>query len=428
MKRAGDFGFDIKNNGKGNSDALQRAVVGGGTIFIDEPGEYKMAQCVRLQSNTRLIFSPGVKLLRENVPGGCYLFINEGAYTGNTDENIQVIGLNIATNGCCISEGFSGRENMVPGLRGQIAFFRVKNLTIRDFTCLDLPKSDFAIHICTFYDILLEDLHIEGRKDAVHLGTGSGFVIRHGFFRTFDDPIALNAHDYATSNPQLGWIENGLIEDCYDLDDEDTTGFFCRILAGSWGHWTKNMVVQNSDTVESEGRLYRVFMKPDGQTYKSFTKPDFASGERVLDGIRWVMVQENDVLSCGCRNIRFTNIHLQKKRPIGFSIHFDHDYWSRSVYPCSEMPVQESITFDHIYIENEVPVFLRSITPMDRIRVLNTDLGASSVKIETLPGEEGHFVPARLLFSGCSFDGDEPAITCENEREYRTVLSGNFTK
>ena len=25
-----------------------------------------------------------------------------------------------------------------------------------------------------------------------------------------------------------------LIEDCYDLADEDTTGYFCRILAGAW--------------------------------------------------------------------------------------------------------------------------------------------------------------------------------------------------
>ena len=32
----------------------------------------------------------------------------------------------------------------------------------------------------------------------------------------------------------MGWIEDGLIEDCYDLADEDTTGYFCRILAGAW--------------------------------------------------------------------------------------------------------------------------------------------------------------------------------------------------
>ena len=40
---------------------------------------------------------------------------------------------------------------------------------------------------------------------------------------TFDDAIALNAHDYATSNPELGWIENGVIENCHDLNAEKLT-------------------------------------------------------------------------------------------------------------------------------------------------------------------------------------------------------------
>ena len=29
----------------------------------------------------------------------------------------------------------------------------------------------------------------------------------------------LNAFDYATSNTHVGWIENGIIENCTDLDE-----------------------------------------------------------------------------------------------------------------------------------------------------------------------------------------------------------------
>ena len=97
-------------------------------------------------------------------------------------------------------------------------------------------------------------------KDAVHFGPGRNFVVRHGVFRTYDDPIALNAHDYTTSNPELGWIENGLIEDCVDLDDPEngTTGFFARILAGGWRDWEPGMDIQSSgDAVVSGGRIYR---------------------------------------------------------------------------------------------------------------------------------------------------------------------------
>ena len=136
----------------------------------------------------------------------------------------------------------------------------IKNLAIRNFTALDLPPSDFGIHICTFENILVENVKIEGRKDAVHLGRGKDFIIRNGYFKTFDDPIALNAHDYASSNPQLGWIENGLIENCYDYNDKDTTGYFCRILAGSWCDWYEGMKIQNSDTVIHNNKIYRALM------------------------------------------------------------------------------------------------------------------------------------------------------------------------
>ena len=88
--------------------------------------------------------------------------------------------------------------------------------------------------------------------------TTAGKSVCSGVFKTFDDPIALNAHDYATSNPQLGWIKDGLIEDCWDLDDVDTTGFFARILAGSWCDWSQGMIVRHSDTVVNDGILSKV--------------------------------------------------------------------------------------------------------------------------------------------------------------------------
>ena len=210
---------------------------------------------------------------------------------------------------------------------------------------MDLPPLSFGLHVCTFEDIRLENLNIQGRKDAVHLGTGKRFVIRHGIFRTFDDPVALNAHDYAVANPQLGWIEDGLIEDCFDLPDKETTGYFCRILAGSWCDWYKGMEIQNSDTVVSNGRIYRAFQQPDGKKYTSVTPPSHKAGMEILDGIHWVMVQEGSIYNCGCRNIHFKDIHLQKEREVALSIHFDHDRYSRSVYPGSEMPVQENIIF-----------------------------------------------------------------------------------
>ena len=419
MKRALDYGFSAQATGEENSRALQQAVLGGGTIVVDEPGDYRMRESVLLDDDTTLLFGAGVRILREPYPGGNYLLVNRGAYTREWNHDIRVEGLRVVTQGCCVQGRVQGQyvshSHLIPGLRGQLAFFYVRRLTVRGFTCLDLPEADFGIHVCTCEDILLEDLHIEGRKDAVHLGRGRRFVIRHGLFRTFDDPIALNAHDYSTSNPQLGWIEDGLIEDCYDLDDADTTGYFCRILAGSWCAWREGMVVQHSDTVVSAGRIYRVLMQPDGQTYVSTTPPTHPSGEATLDGIRWVMVQEGEEYECGCRRVHFRDIHLEKHRPVGFSIHFDHDHWSRSVYPGSVMPVQTGLTFEQVFVQNEVPVFLRSITPMDMIRVVNCELGDSRIRLEALQGEQDNYEPARMLLCG---NDSAPQVECVPGRSW----------
>ncbi len=365
MKNAYDYGFSPEKTPRENAEALQEAVKGGGEIVITVPGSYDLDKTVILESNTTLKFAEGVYLRRIPTEGYGYTFINAGAYTRVYDENIQIYGLNIICNG---HDYFSSSKGDIPGLRGMVSFFYINNLMIKDFTCPDLESKGFCIHICTFENISVENVHIEGKKDGVHLGRGKNFVIKNGLFRTFDDPIALNAHDYATSNPQLGWIENGLIENCYDLDDDSTTGFFCRILAGSWGDWFEGMTVQHSDTVVCNGRLYRVIAKPDGTFYKSLTPPSHSSGVAEYDGINWCMVQDDEVIyNCGCRNVTFKKIHLCKHRPVAFSIHFDDDRWSRSVYPNSDMPTQENIVFDDIRLEIEVESMLWTVSPAKNI-------------------------------------------------------------
>ena len=304
----------------------------------------------------------------------------------------------------------------IVGLIGHVSFYYVKHLVIDDFECMDLGKENFCIQICTFEDIRVENVHIEGNKDGVHLGRGRRFVIRNGVFRTFDDPIALNAHDYATSNPQLGWIEDGLVENCYDLDQENTTGYFCRILAGSWVDWFEGMRVQHSDTVVAHGRLYRVCLdKPDGKEYVSMTCPSHEDGAQVYDGINWVMIQDDGVIyDCGCRNIHFKDIFLQKRRHTGFSIHFDHDKWSRSVYPGSKAPLQENLIFENVYVDSEVPTFFRTITPVDCVKVINSTMRNSMIAFHYLPEGTVEYPTAHILLSGTTFKakGEQLVVRC----------------
>ena len=388
-KYADKYGFLPENDAITNSESFQRCLDGGGRIMVRKAGEYKLCRTIYLDSDTELQFAEGAILSRAADSEGKvarFVLLNRGALTREFNENISIKGLNLRCNG--IDSG-SGIEMDIPPIVGMIcqtAFFYVRNLHIDDYTTMDLPPHDFAIQICTFENALVENVHIEGMKDAVHFGPGRNFVVRHGVFKTYDDPIALNAHDYTTSNPELGWIENGVIEDCVDLDDpaNGTTGFFARILAGGWRDWEPGMEIQSSgDAVVCRGRIYRSNGPKVKQTFVSTCRPEHAEGTMTYpDGITWTMSQNRNIChSCGVRNVVFRDIHLAKKRKVALCLHFDHDQYSRSFYPYAEIPVQSNIVFERVFVENEIPTLIQSRTPVDSIIVRDSRIGSSDIRM-----------------------------------------------
>lgn len=395
---AGDFGFSPEASGIENTKALQRAVDQAGTITVSQPGSYKMAGTVFIGSNTSLVFGNNVFLKKVDEQGAfTHVFLNKGALTKTYDQNITIVGLYIIVNG--VDKGMTE----VFGLRGQIAFFYIKDLRIERFRCMDLAKAQFCIHICTFEDVIINDVIIKGDKDGIHLGRGKRFTISNGIFQTFDDAIALNAHDYATSNPELGWIEDGVVENCHDLNAEKTTGYFCRILAGAWIDWKPGMEVQQSDAVVSNGRIYRVQAKPDGNVYKSITQPTHESGNKVLDGINWGVVQTDVTYTAGVRNIIFRDIFLEKPR-VGFSVHFDNDKYSRSYYPGANVPMQEQLVFDNIRVLYDQQSDLLSIgTPVDVLTITNSSFKNNRIDFhgnKAMPD----YLKTRINIYGCVFN------------------------
>ncbi len=394
MIYANEYGFLPENNGFKNSIALQKAVDFGGDICVRSPGVYKVSEQIEIGNNTTLSFADGVILQREKSVNGINgnLFINKGAVKGEYNCNIEIHGLHIECNG--VESDDFGVDSRIVGLRAQLAMIYVENLKITDFQCHGLLEKDYAIQVSAFKNIYLDDLYVTGNKDGVHLGWGDGFVIKNGRFCTFDDPIALNAFDYATSNTHVGWIENGLIENCVDLDDKTTTGFFCRILGGAWCKWQKGMQVQHSDTVAVNGRTYRVVMNPkDGRLYTSATAPCHEYGVEEYDGINWVAVRDTEVFDCGCRNVTIRNCKLKKKRSTGIAISLNYDTYARSYYPgCVNVP-QGNITLDNISVENDVEVLLCSTYPSENIKIKNIDFKASKLCFGVEQKAEGIVYP-----------------------------------
>lgn len=397
---AARFGFLPDASGIENTKALQQAVDQTGTIVVSRPGTYKMAGTVYIGSHTSLIFGNHVFLKKVDEKGAfSHVLVNKGALTKTYDHHITVEGLHIIVNGMDVR-----KFEEAYGLHGQLAFFYVKDLRIDRFRCMDVGKAQYGIHVCTFEDIIINDVIIKGDKDGVHLGRGKRFTISNGVFQTYDDAIALNGHDYAVGNPELGWIEDGVVENCHDLNDgKEPIGYFCRILAGAWIDWQPGMEVQQSDAVVSNGKIYRVQAQPDGQVYKSVTQPTHESGSQVLDGINWGMVQSDVTYTAGVRNVVFRDIFLEKPRT-GFSVHFDNDKYSRSYYPGAEIPRQEQLVFDNIRVKYDQPSRLLSIgTPVDVLTIYNSSLKNNRISFHGNKAMPDYF-KTKINLVGCVFN------------------------
>lgn len=415
---AAQFGFLPDASGIENTKALQKAVDQTGTIVVSQPGTYKIAGTVYIGSNTSLIFGNNIFLKKVNEQGYfSHVILNKGARTKTYDENITIEGLQIIVNGMDVRKFVEAY-----GLHGQLAFFYIKDLHIEKFRCMDIGKAQYGIQICTFEDIVINDMIIKGDKDGVHLGRGKRFTISNGVFQTFDDAVALNAHDYSVGNPELGWIEDGVVENCYDLNDgKKPVGFFCRILAGAWVDWKQGMEVQQSDAVVSNGRIYRVQSNPDGIKYISNTQPTHESGSQVLDGINWGVVQTNVTYTAGVRNVVFRDIFLEKPR-IGFSVHFDNDKYSRSYYPGAIVPKQEQLLFDNIRVlYNEPQDFLSVNTPMDVVTITNSSFRAGGINFH---GNKAmtDYLKTKINITGCTFNQKGVMELLKNSVDGKEIL------
>ena len=418
---AEEFGFLPGGDPAKNTAALQKAVDLTGTVRIDRPGIYDISGEIQIGSNTELVFGAGVFIRRQNCRG--YTFVNKGAFTRTFDENIRITGLNLIVNGCDIT------EHAVIGLRAHVAFLYAKNIVVRDLVCRDLGNVGYCIQICTFENAVLENLLIEGGKDAVHFGRGSKFAVRHGVFRTYDDPVALNAYDYVTSNPEFGWIEDGVIEDCYDLDQPQTTGFFCRLLSGAWCDWKEGMPIRRSDLVVHEGKLYGANLPLDGVERVSKTAPTHDEGVVELDGIPWKYVQPASGYSCGVRNVTFRNIFLEKKRQTAFCFSDEDSKYARSIYPGSEMPVQSGIVLENIITSSQIGKLVVIGTSCDTLKIVNSVIDCPVIVLAGLESMQGKYPVARILLGGNTFLGNGGVIADSRDgRPAELVVTGSLTR
>ena len=130
---AAEFGFSPEASGVANAMSLQKALDEGGTVTVRRPGDYRIASTVLIGDNTTLDCGAGVRFVKSpEAKKFSHVILNRGALTKTWNRNIIIRGLEISVNGVDCLKG------KVFGLRGQLAFFYVRDLRIERFRCLDL--------------------------------------------------------------------------------------------------------------------------------------------------------------------------------------------------------------------------------------------------------------------------------------------------
>jgi len=405
-KNAYNFGFLSTNNGEDNVTALQNALTGGGEIIVDVAGTYDINASILIPSNTTIKFGKDVYIRKVSFNGSSprYAFINDGAWTKTTNENITIDGLHLIANSI---ETGSDSTAAIVGLRGHVNGFYVDNFNITNFTMLDVGTVAFCIQICTFENIKIENVHIEGEKDGIHLGKGNNFLIRNAKIETYDDPIALNGHDYVTGNPEIGWITNGVIDNVYDLSAATATGFFCRMLAGAWVDWFTGMSIQHGDAIiASNGRMYRSNNTTDGTIYTSTTEPTHTSGTVTHESINWVMTEDAAATyTGGVKNVSFSNIFLQKNRNYAFGYMFSNDDFSRSYYPDADVPIQDNFVFNNVVQSGTLINVVLAKTPITSIKINNSSFIEPFLSFEDLGTSGLVYNDTDISFNAVTFNG-----------------------
>ena len=407
-KNAKAFGFLPTNNGEDNVTALQAAIDannGGGTIVVDYPGTYDINASIVLPSNTHLEFGKDVFIKKVSYNGSSprFTFVNAGAWTKTYDENITIKGLNLITN--AIGVGTDATDDIVGG-HGHIFFFYVKNLSILDYTCLDIDVGAFGVQVCTFENLRIINTHLEGDKDGIHLGKGNGFLIDTYLVDVEDDAIALNGHDWVTSNPQAGWIENGVIRNVVEKGTY-VTGFFSRLLTGAWDDWSSSMSIHRGDiVVASNNKLYRSTNAVGATLYTSTTEPSHASGNVTHESIEWEMIQDDVVeYTAGVRNVTFKNIKLEKDRPTAFSFQLSDSDYSRSFYPNADIPQQGNINFENITVTGDVTNLVTVNGPVTDFKVINSSIVAQKILMTDMAQTGLTYPDTDVLLSGNTYKG-----------------------
>lgn len=199
--------------------ALQALLDQRGIVIVDRPGTYLVSRTLKIHSDTRLILSPGTKLLAAPM-SRCALIENEHFAGGGRDHGIEILGG--TWDGSCDAMGLDPVYEAVhredepyrPDLfKGKlIRFAHVDRIVLEKMTVRN-PVS-YGIQIADAAGFVVRDMYFDynwhfGTTDGVHInGPARDGVIENLRGTTNDDMAALTTIDERHAEVSVGDIVN----------------------------------------------------------------------------------------------------------------------------------------------------------------------------------------------------------------------------
>lgn len=339
---ASAYGFSPNSSPEENAQALQRALDGGSCrVTVTNAACYKLGGTVYLDDNTELVCEKGT--LFRKAGRYTHMIINRGAVSGVTNVNITIKGLSISDGGINVPPD---PASDLHGLWGLITFYRVRNVRLDDFTCVEFAAHQYCLQAVTFDGFTVENFVIRGAKDGIHLNSGRNFVIRNGRLRTRDDGIAINAGEWPGYTAEMGSITDGLVENV--VDEPGGQCNFARVITGAWTDWHPGMKLQRADIFAHKGYTYIIYPAPLGTNETaSMTPPEHHKGLwKSPEGLNMFCLQRDLWRKASITNIVFRNCTLCDR---GVYCEWEVNNWARLIHP--DLPAKDYPDID-IRFEN----------------------------------------------------------------------------
>jgi len=338
------FGALPTANASQNVAAVQAALdaahaAGGGTVKLDQPGTYEVDSTLRIYSYTDFLLGPGV-VFKKVAEYGEFL-ANDGAWTLINDDRIRVVGLVLDANNT------SDIEAIQPGLRGHVSWYNITNVRMERCRIYNGGTAQFSVHCCAFYNAFFDDMDFPDGKAGIQTGSGQNLYVRNIRGDTFDDLLALNAHDWPVSSPKTGDLSNVVIENMITRSQH-------RIMAGSWTTWAAT-TYSAGDRVVSSGNVY-IACLPVNTSAASTVAPTHTAGIVTgADGIPWRWEYAGTNTETNVHNITYRDCRFYSQGVLMDSNNDMGGYY-RMVVPGTEgNSCVDGVTFENCIFDPDTP-------------------------------------------------------------------------